>query len=121
MWWCAFLTVEILLSYSQEFDQHNNTSLHVFAYKACRTTPSSAQALDTPAADCKEKLAAAAAEAAAAANRRTFYQPEISANCLLCVLQHVIALSSLTRTRLRYILSLHPYICHAFDCTFDSC
>ena len=94
--------VGILLSYSQEFDQHNNTSLHVFAYKACRT-PSSAQSLDKPAADCKEKLAAEAAEAAAAANRRTFYQPEISANCLLCVLQYVIALSSLTRTRLHYI------------------
>jgi hypothetical protein len=72
MWWCNFLTVEILLSYSQEFNQHDNTRLHVFAYKACRT-PSSAQSPDKLAADRKEKLAAEAAEAAAAANCRHFY------------------------------------------------
>jgi hypothetical protein len=74
MWWCNFLTVEILLSYSQEFNH------------------------------------AEAAEAAAAANCRHFYQPEFSANCLLCVLQYVIALSSLTPTRLHYIHVTTHYI-----------
>jgi len=110
MWWCNFLTVEILLSYSQEFNQHDNTRLHVFAYKACRT-PSSAQSPDKLAADRKEKLETCCRGCRGCCRRQLPpFLPEFSANCLLCVLQYVIALSSLTPTRLHYIHVTTHYI-----------